>query len=422
MSIADPARVFWWRGELYRAIPAHLAGHYRDLFSRGIFQSLMDQKLLVDTQPCDLQLPGCEMVLKHKAIRFVTYAPEWPGAMLKSAAELILTIAEQLLPLGLMLQDAHPYNVLFDGVGPVFVDIGSIVPLAKSGRWPASDEFRRFFIHPLKIIAAGHGHVARWLLHDYSRGASAEDAAALCGQPAPQPLPSTAVIPAADSLRSLRLELDAIQPVASRTEWSNYSAAPGSFPGFSPGPDWNQKHRTMHAILSKLKAADMLDIGANRGWFSQLAAHAGTQVLATDVDEQSLNLLHADTLANGLPIQPAFMDLANPFPGYGINNSGSAPALDRFQCDLVLALAVVHHVVARQYQPFELIVSALSALSRRWLVVEFIASEDEHVRRWSPMPDWYTLENFKRELSRHFRTLEEFPSDLQHRVILLCEK
>ena len=129
LSVADPGgRVFWWKGQLYRGIAADRAAHFQSLFDRGIIARLVEQKLLVESTVVDLQLPPFAMVVQHRAVRYVTYAPEWPGGMLRRAADLVLTIQELLSHEGLMLQDGHPWNVLFDGVQPRFVDLTSIVP------------------------------------------------------------------------------------------------------------------------------------------------------------------------------------------------------------------------------------------------------------------------------------------------------
>ena len=48
--------------------------------------------------------------------------------MLRDAALLTLDLNIALLDYDCMLQDAYPWNVLFDSSQPVFVDFTSIVP------------------------------------------------------------------------------------------------------------------------------------------------------------------------------------------------------------------------------------------------------------------------------------------------------
>ena len=421
LSIADPAgRVFTWRGELYRGVTAARADLYRDLFARGVFQSLTERGLLVASEPTDLELDGYPLVVRHRRLPVVSYAAEWPAAMLLRAGRAILDLAEALLPHGLTVADGHPFNVLFDGVHPWFVDLGSIVPARPDGRWPAGDEFRRFFVHPLQVMAAGHGRVARWLLHDHDRGVTAAEAAALCGRPPDEapPLPISAAVALADARRAL----DQVAVAGPKTEWSTYFNDPGSFPDFHDPQHWTAKHRSVAGVLAERRPATLLDIGSNRGWFSQLAARAGTRVVATDLDEPALNLLCDDTAANHLPIHPLVMNFGDPLPGYGIDHAWTEPAFDRLRSDAVLALAVVHHMTHKQHLRFEHIASGLSALARDWAAVEFVAAEDEHVARWPKGPAWYTLAEFERCLGKHFGRVQRLPSDLPHRTVLVCDR
>ncbi len=140
-SGGDPnGTLFCFEGELYRGIPATRADLYRDLFHRGVIQQLIEANLLVETAIADLQVDGYPLVLKHRTIPFVSYPYEWCGTMLKDAALNILTLQRKLLDEGLCLQDAHPWNVLFDGPDPRFVDFGSIVPALPHEGWGAYQE------------------------------------------------------------------------------------------------------------------------------------------------------------------------------------------------------------------------------------------------------------------------------------------
>src|SRR5262249_32145659 len=61
-------------------------------------------------------------VVEHERIPFPSYAYEWPPEMLHAAGLLTLDFAQQALEEGFGLKDATPYNVLFRGSQPVFVD------------------------------------------------------------------------------------------------------------------------------------------------------------------------------------------------------------------------------------------------------------------------------------------------------------
>jgi hypothetical protein len=70
--------------------------------------------------------------------------------MLESAAALTLDLAEQVLSNGWGLKDATPYNILFQGPRPVFVDVLSFERRDPGDAlWSAYAQFVRAFLLPL---------------------------------------------------------------------------------------------------------------------------------------------------------------------------------------------------------------------------------------------------------------------------------
>lgn len=55
------------------------------------------------------------------------------------------------------------------------------------------------------------------------------------------------------------------------------------------------------------------------------------------------------------------------------------PAAGRLRCEMVLALAVTHHLVFGQGMSFELIAETMDAFSEKWLIIEFIPGNDRFV-------------------------------------------
>ena len=69
-----------------------------------------------------------DLVLEHERNPFVSYPHEWSASMLKDAALLHIDLFGRLGSHGLILEDWHPYNILFNGPKPIFVDFCSIIP------------------------------------------------------------------------------------------------------------------------------------------------------------------------------------------------------------------------------------------------------------------------------------------------------
>ena len=455
-SYADPSgRVFWWEGDLYRAIGDQRSAFYRDLFSRGIAEDLIQRKLLVHSELTNLELDGYGLVLRHRTIPFVSYCFEWCAEMLRAAAVLVLTLERELRAHGLTLQDAHPWNVLFDGPTPVWVDIGSIVPASNNPNWSAYEEFCAYFTRPLNVMAAGHERIARLMLRDERNGIQKSEAATILNSAAvPKLITSEArekrfasiIAPIwqrtifwknanrfpsigtseektnnpATTLEATFDELERIRLPLRETEWSNYDS---DFPEFNSTVDWSPKHHSLIKILLETKPKTILDVGCNRGWYSQLGARTGAHVVSFDTDEPSVTKLFRDASTHQLPILPLLMDFTSPSPGLGPGNEATGPAVKRLHCDMVMALALVHHLVFKQLMRFEQIVQGLSFFADRWLVVEFIAKEDRYVQEWwTSRFDWYSLDRFTSVLRTQYREITRFPSNEEHRWVLLCKK
>jgi len=92
--------------------------------------------------------------------------------MLKDAALLTLDICEELIKHGLILQDAYPWNIFFDGAKPVFIDVGSIVKSDNDIIWRPYQQFCNFFLFPLYVYSAKYFKTGRPFLLDYLNGMS----------------------------------------------------------------------------------------------------------------------------------------------------------------------------------------------------------------------------------------------------------
>lgn len=419
-SYADPfGRVFSAGGKLYRGVSAENAAFCARLFDTGVVTELVHRQLLVPTVRSPLTAEGYAVVLEHTRIPYVSYPFEWSGEMLRAAALHTLDLLDELAGRGLTLKDAHGWNVLFDGGRPVFVDFGSITEAEPGAAWRpyVENEFREYFLHPLELMAAGHARIARALLRDFDRGISWEDGPALLAGAAPG-------LPAAREVRTFawyRERITALNLRSVSLGWSGYYD--GEFPPLAPDASWTPKHHAVHRLLQRFRPARVLDIGANRGWYAMLAAKGGAQVAAFDNDELSVNQLYVDARAAGLAVLPLVMSYTNPAPRHGMGSGVTESAVERLQSDLVLGLALVHHMVFKMHLNFDQIAAGLAAYTQKTLVVEFPPHDDIHVSQW--MTDryvWYTVENFTRALRPHFSKISQVASHPAPRILLVCER
>jgi 2-polyprenyl-3-methyl-5-hydroxy-6-metoxy-1,4-benzoquinol methylase len=358
----------------------------------------------------ELGLPPSAMCLEHPCLRLRSYPYEWPPEMLAEAGQLTLDLAESLLAEGLGLKDATPYNVLFDGARPVFVDALSVEhrnpwdPI-----WRPLAQFQRTFLLPLLAQRCGMSLAGSL----YSReGLEPADVALLAGPfrrwfP---PFLSLATLPGhlvpsaekdtpqlyrertASSKEQARFVLQhlfgrlrhqltkLVQGRQRRSPWVGYQ---GEHCHYSePGRD--AKREFVAQVLAAQKpGAQVLDVGANEGKFSLQAAAAGCRVTAIDSDPVVAGALWQ--VASGLrePVLPLVVDLAQPSPAMGWRNSECPSFLQRARgaFDLVLMLAVIHHLLVTHRIPLEEIVQLAAEMTIRDVVVEYVGPEDPQFRR-----------------------------------------
>jgi hypothetical protein len=418
-------RLFRFNGEIYRAISPAIAPTYCELIQNKQLDILFE-KGLIETEISDLTLDGYGAVLKHRQLPFISFGFEWCTAMLKDAALLVLDFSLELAKLNLELQDANPWNVIFEGCRPKYVDFGSIVPIQSSQSWLPQEEFIKCFLNPLYLIDLGYRKQASKLMQDYKKwGVTDRDMfSILRGHHLPLWLVRNLPIEFAtkkeriQTLVTFREFIENIPVRLPSTEWSEYYQNEARL---DEPNSWNLKQSQVADIVLKLQPKSLLDIGSNSGWYSQLAARNGSQVVAFDVDETCINNLYK-SCDYQTDILPLVIDFCHPTPAHG-KNLEFASATQRLKCEMVLALAVVHHLVFKQSETFENITSKLAGFTNKWLLIEFIPKEDRYVSEWyNDNFSWYTNDNFVRALQQHFSKITTFPSNRLPRTLLLCEK
>ena len=140
-----------------------------------------------------------------------------------------------------------------------------------------------------------------------------------------------------------------------------------------------EKHRR-HLVSSQ--PATVLDLGANTGWFSRLAARHGARVIATDIDEAAIDDLYLRARTGGLSILPlrlSFGELAKAVSCPAAEGM-FLPATERLQSDLVCCLGLLHHLVLGEGRSLREVLEVLSTLARRTLVIELITLDDPLIR------------------------------------------
>lgn len=423
----DSGRLFTWNGGVYRAISHQKEKFFRDLIQNKVLNDLYGTKI-IPTSIASISLDGYELTLKHEKVSFVTSCTEWTHLMYKDAAVLYCDLAIELDKRGLGIKDAHPWNILFRNGRPIFIDFGSITSAAVNSSF-LLQEFQARFILPMLLISGGLAELARENLKSSNPISTEATMRILLGK-----LPLYLWISYTIALFNLRIKaridwretLLAVKDFVCKirfdevkTEWSDY-LGPGSIHEISELETWDAKSKSVWNVLNRIKPESVLDIGCNRGWFSEMANRLGCSVMAIDIDETNLNRIYELNKNEGRDITFALMDIGRPTMGYDF----CFPSADqRFKSDLVLALGLTHHLVFKRGLTFEFIALRLAQFSTRWLLVEFVPPSDKFVSEWaSDQTDWYCLDEFVVALERYFEEVELMQSSPDPRVLVLCQK
>jgi len=348
-------------------------------------------------------------VLEHSKIDFPTFPYEWPPEMLHAAGVLTLDLAEAALKEGMGLKDASPYNVLFEGPNAVFVDILSFEKRhPRDFIWLAYGQFVRTFLLPLALhkfcgnppdrlfLAKRDGiepeEVCRQLTLSQKLRFPFRTLATLpvwlAGKPSGNFTAVKSRLARSDEqgrfilealLRRARRLLDRLAPSANRaSKWSGYDS---SNCYSSAGAE--AKERFVGEALREFQPSRVLDVGANRGRYSELAAQQGSAVVAIDSDRVVMGELWLRARSEGLNILPLVVNLARPSPAMGWRNRESASFLERARehFDAVLMLAVMHHLLVTDGIPLAEIIEASAELTRDLVLIEFVPPDDPMFRQ-----------------------------------------
>ncbi|MFN2398095.1 MAG: class I SAM-dependent methyltransferase [Gemmatimonadaceae bacterium] len=445
-SFRDPSGFLYRRnGVLYRQVNAGFREQFEALNSSGLYAELTADSLLIRHRQVDPALratPEAHAVLEPEIVKFISYPYEWCFGQLKDAALLTLELQLRALKRNMVLRDASAFNVQFRDGSPIFIDTLSFEQYVEGEPWGAYKQFCEHFLAPLAIMSgrdirlgqtfrdfidgipldfASHLLPTRsWFrtglllhLHLHARAqrkyADAKVSAVARGRKLSR-LQLTRLI---DSLRSA---VDDLSWRAAGTEWADYVHNHN----YSPRAV-ESKQGIVAQFLSRTKAALAWDMGANTGIFSRIARRTASCVVAMDMDPAAVQLNYEQVKAqHETGILPLIMDARNPAPALGWDHRERMSLAERGPADVVLALALVHHLAIGNNVPLNLVAGWLARLARV-LIIEFVPKNDSQTARLlANRPDvfpHYTQEGFEQAFAHLFELEDARRVEDSERVI-----
>ena len=358
-------------------------------------------------------------------LAFITLPTEWSDAQLYAAAELTLQLQGEAVEAGFDLKDASAWNIIFDGTRPVFCDLLSFAPLTEK-KWWAAGQFARHFLIPL-VVSRRRGLLTHQVFKGWRDGMPPDVGRRFLG-PARfltrhWPLMAGGNSPT-NSINTTR------QPEASLTEIQSFRRSlQASFSWMLKGAKpretqavsspWaryteNRNHYDSRAMTDKLRQVQtwlerlrpdwVADLGCNTGEFTRIAADCGANVVALDADHDAVQSLFVSaTLSQKVhPVLSSLDDFLGSRGWAGAEFPGLFTRLEK-QCDLVMMLALIHHLAVSASIPLEAIAQFAAKCTRNWLIVELIDVDD---------PQLLLL------CSQHRRNPSDFSAQLQRDAFL----
>jgi hypothetical protein len=451
-SFRDPSGfVFTRNGALFRQVNRVYGEHYDRLMQSGLYAAVSGSGLLVGHEECDAPAPNAAnayKVVRPERIPFISYPYEWSFGQLKAAALLTLQVEKIARQHGMSLKDASAYNVQFKGSDPILIDTLSFQIHREGEPWVAYRQFCQFFVAPLALMSACDARLNQLLrvfidgvpleiasrllpwqtrfngrlgLHVHLHASAQKRYAGKREQPTAGRTPRMGQAAQAGLIDSLETTIRRIEWEPKGTVWADYY------------DDTNYTDAAFHAkkalvsrFLDAVRPRVVWDLGANDGRFSRLASDSGIPTMSFDMDPAAVEKNYRESVRRReRHLLPLVLDLSNPSSGIGWAGEERMSLESRGPADLVMALALVHHLAIGNNVPLDRVADLFSALGRS-LVIEFVPKSDSQVQRLlgsreDVFPS-YTQHDFEAAFAERFELLDVAPIPGSERTLYLMKR
>jgi ribosomal protein L11 methylase PrmA len=403
-SFRDPSGFIFTRdSKIYRQVNSIYKEHYDHLMNSGLYDTLASSGMLVMHEEVGHEYAISDeayKILKPDIVPFISYPYEWSFSQLKDAALLTLNLQKTAMKYDMSLKDASAYNVQFIDCRPVFIDTISFEKYKEGSPWVAYRQFCQHFLAPLVLMSytdIGLNQLLRtnidgiplylaskllpfktWvrfstLMHLHLHARSQKRYASKTDTDKTSKMSRSALLNIINSLESAIKYLN-WQPGG--TEWAEYY----DITNYS-SDSFQIKKQIVSEFLLEADPKTVWDLGANLGLFSRIASEQGRLTISFDIDPAAVekNYIHGCEKEDR-NILPLILDLTNPSPGIGWAHEERMSLSERGPADMVMSLALIHHLAISNNLPLGNIAEFFSRLGD-WLIIEFVPKSDSQVKK-----------------------------------------
>jgi len=450
-SFRDPSGFLFTRdGVLYRQVNQSYASDYNRLIESELYEKLAKARLLIPHTEVDI--PAADQSIAYRIIQpdriaFISYPYEWAFSQLKDAALITLSLQKRALKAGMSLKDASAYNIQFKNSKALLIDTLSFETYQDGRPWVAYRQFCQHFLAPLALMAYVDIRLGQ-LLRVYIDGIPLDLASELlpgrtrfsfgllthihlhasaqrryAGKAVSQPHNGKGM-----SKQSMLGLIESLENTIKKLNWKPAGTEWGNYYDITNYSDSAFEHKKELVLdwTTRVQPKLVWDLGANTGVFSRLSSERGIQTISFDIDPAAVELNYRQVKsAKEQNLLPLVLDLTNPSPALGWHNRERDSFTGRAPADLVLALALIHHLAISNNVPLPQLVDFFHDMGQ-WLVIEFVPKTDSQVQKLLASRldifDHYTRVDFETAFGMRFEVLEAVQVRESERFIYLMRR
>ena len=423
--------------QIIRGINSSTFTEHKDLLSSNFFQSFMKDNKVIETKILEESKISNEFIgndwpyfLSHFKLDFISYPYEWSFGQLKDAAILHLELLKDSLENGWIIKDSTPYNIQFLSNKPIFIDTPSFTKWEDGEGWNSYRQFCMLFLYPL-MLESYLGVDFRPLLRSQLDGIDPQFIYKTLGLKhiLKKGVISHVILPYTVQRNILKKERDTaiaknrntinhskisvialvdsmlgtikkLRSDSNISAWANYDHL-----NTYQDNDNIIKKNFIEDVTLKKSYQTVWDCGANTGLFSEHISGNVKNILAMDSDSLAVEKMYQRLKLKNSNITPLVMKLENMSPDQGFNANERVKVEKRSNPDLIMCLAIIHHIRISSNIPCENFLKYLKNLNSE-VIIEFVNRDDDMVKKLlvnkKERYDDYNLASFEKSASKFF--------------------